>query len=444
MSSEVTVILNGSSPDTVSKGTCCPDERDLCALLWDTLAKPGITRHVCRPISLSPDGKTLEMERMHGLGNDVVNMEQLLHAAADGGVPEEEFAALFKTLIFQTIFTLSMCTYAFHGLFRHNDLHLKNVCFTPWNKAKAKVDAAYTLPCFPESSDEPFINRHFYVPSVYRAVMIDYGWSALLPGLGPDKDSRFYRADDVSRSLRPLMVDILTSDASLKDCGMSQRVSSHHYDVALFMFSVFSVCHSIVRRSRAPKPIEVHLSAFIDFYKRMYDGVPMVAGRIPLGVQVHLLKSKTLPSSTKVVPTPELLLLDSYFDAFRCDESESRSKQHVFGIHPSKAAMSNETIDRPDDMTFLAGKGTWTRHEKEWMPPFGRYSSLVAQVNKNVATWRLVRKRELNDDEAIEWKKTESKVLSEKDMQPVYCSPVHSPLLKVERIVAKSPKNVFC
>lgn len=333
------------------------------------------------------------MEKLYGLDGNVVNLEQLIHLTSEALVVVPDFSTMFRTLLFQSIYTLAMCTYAFNGLFRHNDLHLRNICFTPWNDAQMSVDATYTLPCFPDDATQAFVNRHFRISSTYRAVMIDYGWSALLPGLGPDKDSRFYSMSDSG-----VMVDTLASELCYRDCGMSQTVPCQQYDLALLLFSIYTACTKAMKKSSVPPKVRDEFQAFVSMYQSLYEYVPLQVGRMSLDLQKHLLRSKCLPDSSIVVPTPEIVLCSSYFFQFRC--ASTARAAHAFGLRPSSSASSDEPVE-VDEVSFLAGKGKWSKG----VPPTGRFSGLLREVNKNITSWQEVPKRELSAQEESQWLK---------------------------------------
>ena len=442
-----------------------PYEVDICRLLWTSLAPTGLSRHICRAI-----GKTvlfngrggdecrvgLEMERLHGDGTGSLNLEDLILFAASGRRGEDAtFGETLRGMIFQVLFTLSMCTFAFNGLFRHNDLHLRNVCFTPWNSAGAPLLARYAVRCFPERADGMFVDRYFTFASVYRAVIIDFGWAALLPGMGPELDARFFRAAATSSSAaagKPAVIDILASDSSFKDSGMSQQVPCQTYDAALLMYSIYTVSLTAIAMSTCPSVVAQELRAFNAFYETAYKSVPHVAGRLGLPLQRHLLRARTVPGSAVAVPTLETLLRSNYFSAFRCETEASAAVVHSFGCDASSAVkIENEGLaafDGESQECPLAGKGAWNIDAHGiGHAPTGAFSDLLAEVMKNIARWKTgVAFRKMYPDEEAAWKTEDASVCtavlsSHAFAAPLdFLSPRENLFAPTERICVRSPK----
>ena len=380
-----------------------PAEADMNRLLWATLAESNISMHVCQPsgvVTTAGGHAGLEMERLRGVAPHILNLEQLIAHAGKGAVDTAEFPNLLRCLLFQTVFTLSACTHVFNGLFRHNDLHLRNVCFTPWNDAVAPVTAMYSLRCFPHSRDGEFVDRHFLLHTAYRAVIIDFGWSALLPPLGPPRDPRFFDAGTATSAARgdgkPAMVDVLRSDVRFKDSGMSQQLPCQQYDLALFFYSLAALCAETAAVAGCPPAVKEELAAFLAFYDAYYAGVPMVAGRLPLSVQHHLQKSRKTRCGV-VVPTAERLLKSDYFACLRCT-GDARAAV-AFGVPHARTVAPNGV----QGDSLLAGKGDWTLVEDRWGPPTAPLSSLVATVYDNICKWAGVRSRRLYLEEESQW-----------------------------------------
>ena len=427
-----------------------PYEVDICRLLWLALAPTGFSRHVC-----------LEMERLHGDGN-ALNVEEFIQAAASASATAatvEGFGSTLRALLFQALYTLSMCTLAFNGLFRHNDLHARNVCFTPWNSAAVPVRAHYTLRCFPDAGDRMFVDRCFLVTSEYRAVVIDYGWAVLLPGLGPDFDSRFFKSGPAAglggKSKR---IDILATEASFKDSGMSQQVPCQTYDAALLMYSVYTVSVTALaaHTSGVPETVRSELLEFNAFYETMYRGVPHAAGRLPLPLQRHLLRARTVPGTNVVVPTTERLLRSSYFSAFRCGTEfpPDAGTRYSFGCNASDTVLNVDVKEadggpelKPDNCYLAGGGQPW----HEGTPATGSFQELLQKVMKNVQSWRSVTSvRKMTPLEEMEWMdgpataSVHGRTDASKTMPPKLatfvspCSDAHLPPRK--RICVKSPK----
>lgn len=403
LSDAVAVIVK--KEHSVLKTGAPSQEADVCMLVWEALAASGASWHVCRPISLTLAGD-FEMERLHGLRDDVVNLEQLLVSAAAGEVHVSDFRHMFRGLVFQTLHALAMSTCVFNGLFRHNDLHARNVCFTPWNNFRVPLTARYTLPVFPDKPGDAFIQHHFLLTMAYRAVIIDYGWAALLPGMGPDKDSRFYKAASDSMSVPslvggPIMIDTLATNAACRNSGMSQRVPSQHYDAALLMYSLSSICQTVLNSGTSSEDIRTEMIEFVEMYTDLYAGVPHIIGRLQLSLQRELLMSKTVPGTSIEVPTPQSLLLHPYFAMFRTTHRHERT--HVFGICSDTNCAPR--LPTPKHLSKLAGKGQWTRTRMgAWTAPVDKFSNVLADVQRSVARWKMdTPKREMDEDEQHQW-----------------------------------------
>lgn len=420
-----------------------PAEADINRLLWNTLAESNISMHVCRPcgvVTTAGGHMGLEMERLRGLAPDVLNMEQLIMHAGMGAMNPDEFPNLFRSLLFQTIFTLSACTYVFNGFFRHNDLHLRNVCFTPWNDARAPVSAMYSLRCFPHSREDAFVDRHFLLHTAYRAVMIDFGWSALLPPLGPLRDPRFFEVATSGHDHKPVMVDILASEPRFKDCGMSQQLPCQQYDLALFLFSVAALCRDVAKHSACPPAVQHELEEFLVFYNSFYADVPMVAGRIPLAVQAHLQRSRKTQCGVPV-PTAEGLLRSDYFAWFRCAADTKAAV--AFGVPHAQTRPPCSTSLRGD--SALASKSEWSLVQGRWRPSVAPFALLVTTVYDNIAKWADVRSRGLTAEEESAWIQPLqiAAPLIVSKWQDAYCiSPkTRTGLVLSETVVVRSPEK---
>ena len=467
----IALVLKSSVFDTVIKvqqkkggglESVSPYEIDMCRLLWNAVAETGLSRHLCRFVGTAAPEEgvvALEMEKLIGTGDPgIVNLEDLIMHAAAGDVDPVFFTGVFRALVFQALFTLSSLTFAFKGLFRHNDLHLRNVCFTPWNSAKLDVKTAYVLRCFPDNvSGGKFVDRHFCFSTAYRAVLIDYGWAALLPGLGPALDARFHRVFTNRSKSSQKVVNILESSMAYQDCGMSQQVPCQAYDAALLMYSIFTTCFHAETMPCCIPVVRKELREFLSFYDTAYRAVPHVAGRLSLQLQQHLLRSRYVPGTKTAVPTTESLLRATYFACFR---SSTRAEEHTFGLCPSPAAITRQCgseldVELDDFDTPLAGKGQWkssptaiTGGKAYNDPPMGSFKTLLCAVIQNINDWKSVGFRSMDPKEEADWvaatkkRSVDESVIAEKwkyEKQPSLSPAPTSSFMRDEIIRVQSP-----
>jgi hypothetical protein len=413
-SGNVAVICEGPSASTVVKynkkgdalvdgiTSACSYEMDMYRVLWKTLAETGLSRHVCQPLGkyVHPTEQCvgIELEKLRGVVNSTtgrVNIEDLITGVSRGEVHVPNFGAVFRSLVLQTLYTLTMCTLAFKGRFRHNDLHARNVCLTPWTDTGASIPVHYVLPCFPSDVSQPFVNKHFSMQSTYRAVMVDFGWSTIT---GTNRDARFFRPVATTKSMA--MRDLLATDPGYKHCGMSQRVPCHQYDVALFMYSVYSVCLLACVNLKCPPDATYELREFMHMFNTLYDGVPMVAGRLSLDLQKRLLRFRTTGGAKDTrVPTAESILHDDYFTQFRADAPIPSAHPYVFGLTPSPGVCIGATDSKwlvvgKEESSYLAGIGPWELRGERWGPATGFLSDLLTTLHTSVTDWKRVHTRD--------------------------------------------------
>lgn len=346
----------------VSKGACaiadvCPYEADLTRFLWDVLAATGASAHVVCPYAVinmklprelafgTSSVNALAMETLTGIratdGTVLYNLQDLLVAGIRGRV--DDFDNVFRTVLFQVLYTVTTWTYLTGGLFRHNDLYARNVGLSTFCDAEASpVDLTYVVHTHPALRSDLFIQRVFSMRTRLRAVVLDFGWSALGTGLGPSYDARFYRQVHDTKGM--VVRDLVTTS------GMSQKTFSHHYDPTLLMVSLFTIT------SRAPETgLPSVLREFRDVYKATYGMLHMsdmmhsneLIGRLTNEAQRTLNAGKRLTCTprrvgvgsaaqppaqpfTISVPNASELLMLPFFAGFRRAAAEPASL--CFGI----------------------------------------------------------------------------------------------------------------
>ena len=424
----------------------CPYEADITMFLWDVLAVSGASVHVVCPYAVvcttipralqcsSGTIQALAMEKLTGLqtraGAVIYNLQDLIVEGAKNNI--ENFDAVFRTVLFQVLYTVTSWTYLTDGAFRHNDLYARNVGlsrFTSTPDAPA-VNVEYVVHTTPRGDNG---DKTAYLESVFclctnvRAAIVDYGWSAVLPTLGPRRDARFYRQ---CRAKGKLLRQVCTRSIA-DDSGMSQSVFSHHYDCTLLMVSVYML---IVRQTSSSRGIPPVLQEFKTLYESTYKGLHnsdmmhagALIGRLTNKAQDVLRKGVRLQCSLRAdkqisgkscafavtVPNARDLLMFPFFSGFRtrcksCMDGavlrfgipvgnttsvtpvsvQTPTRQHVSG---SPIAPSSD----PHDAEFSTGC---------WKQSMGNYGTLLEKIQSIRARYRDATARAMTDAEADAW-----------------------------------------
>lgn len=413
------------SPTSSPKRVCSVDalEIDATIAVWYMMAARGLSPHVPRPYGVLPFGwddsalpyaglaknvkiDGLLLECMSGItlpdGSRVLDMKQVIVAGLAGKMvgPDgaDEFEQLLVTLLFQVLFTIAMWNASTGNSFRHNDLHLSNVCVTYWNAAHTPVEVEYRLPG-PDGSVCVFV-----LNTPYCATVIDFGYSALLPRAGgPVFDPRFYFFDTNQEKLTrdPKSFNGVQETKFVK-WGLSHRQESKHYDSLLFMFA------TLLQFGRSKHPVA---DGFRTFYSRCFGNVHLsdrfmfkkdCSGRLTPEGQRKLMEGKPVTIGTRVLTVldPVAALMDPFFARFR-GMSTLPSRQFVYGLDPSPAAVSgadslvtSRTISslahNPCDVKWkpvFSAKGVLTNLPKPglWSSITRRLDALKAAASAGVA-----------------------------------------------------------
>ncbi len=406
--------------------------------VWNVLACTGLSNHVLRPLGVfditvpgaapgAPPVAALAMEVLRGLptidGKRVYNLLEFMQAAACGRIAR--FHTLFKSILFQTLYTLATLGQATVGCFRHNDLHAANVGLT----TRADSDcgdvlqpAYYVMDTLVEGAAPPgktksgrtFVQQPFVVHENVRAVLLDYGWAALIKELAPDGvDSRFYSHSSPSRPY-PACVE----------SGMSNTVTTYHYDSTLLMHAVYKLCregHYTVRTKRLgghrdPLADEAD-AAFVQFI-RLYDAQYKtvlrdithacqgkgLGGRLSLVAQKQLVTKQYLVLSSGSgrdrvhVPRPAQLVLHDYFKPLRVAATPVGAHL-VFGSSPSPAAIASpkKFVLTPSSTRCLAASGV------KLYARSGGFDALLGRARLCFAKQHTTPSRQMSKDERAKW-----------------------------------------
>jgi hypothetical protein len=244
------------------------------------------------------------------------------------------FDSVLRAVAFQVLFTIAAWNVCTSNGFRHNDLHCGNVCLTYWRSDRKPVEVQYRLP----SSDG--VERVFKLFTPYCAVVVDFGYAALLPHAGGTPfDPRFYCLNRIV-SPEPLKRSAAAANGLLetrfKEWGLSHTQPSRHYDSCLFAFAVL---HGIARSAHPAA------KAYRDFHQRCFGTTyasknmfkRQAAGRLTPAAQMRLMTVGTLPVNRRdyrILDANEALE-DEYFVQFRFDAREP-AETLCFGSKPSK------------------------------------------------------------------------------------------------------------
>jgi hypothetical protein len=251
-------------------GSVARAEADMARVLWDAFGATRVCVHFPQPLGLvklkaPPFGygfvdrsggiEVLVMERLSGVplpqgGGAALNLQKfigkVLFARGGGSVLGGAGpGAVFRAAVFQVLWTLHVLQARLGALFRHNDLHAGNVGLTAYDLGVCNAEAV--------TEDVTGVGGFggFVHPTCVRAVVLDFGYAALLPPLGPVKDSRFFaahRTADGSVSLEPKKIT--------QSAGMVQDIQCPAYDVVLFMVSVKMAVEKALRKSGGEGPPE--------------------------------------------------------------------------------------------------------------------------------------------------------------------------------------------
>jgi len=385
----------------------------------------------------------LAMEKLTGIptldGTFVYNLQDLIVQGMKGRVVD--FDVIFRTVLFQVLYTVTTWTYLTDGLFRHNDLYARNIGLSTFVSADDTASKLSYVVYTCRSRDAPYVKTTFAMETRLRAVVLDFGWSALLPKLGPRRDSRFFqqcrpgtqKAAALSKSLRVRPV--------VANSGMSQSLFSHHYDCTLLMVS----CYMLILRepaSRLPPVLLEFKSMYEATYSHIHESDMMhgehLVGRLTSDAQALLNAGSKLtckPRTTTTagrrfdtfvvsVPHSREILAFPFFSCFRSGCSADvvssicsgidmgsairNSLQDVDSqatIRPTKAVVQTPTRQHTSKSPIApASVSLETEFETGlWKQAFGCYDDLLAQASVIHERYRNVPVRSMTPDEAALW-----------------------------------------
>ena len=333
-------------------------EIEAAFLVWYMLHARGLSAHVPNIFGVMPflfdesampycserprqrvNGLVMEFTEGIQFGDSRVHtLYELLARGRRNQVVDESgtdvFDEVLRAVVFQVLFTVAAWTVCTHTGFRHNDLHCGNVCLSYWRSDKKAVDVEYRLPL------ANGVERVFKLCTPYCAVIVDFGYAALLPHAGGTPyDSRFYCLNRIAAT-EPLKRSATASNGLLetrfKEWGLSHIQPSRHYDSCLFAFAVL---HGIVRSAHpASKAYQAfHQRCFGTVYSSKNMFKRQAAGRLTPAAQVRLMSVGTLPVNRREFRVLDAfeVLEDEYFTPFRISTLEPAGVL-CFGSKPSK------------------------------------------------------------------------------------------------------------
>ena len=214
----------------------------------------------------------------------------------------------FRSLIFQTLNGLVDLTItndkATEGTFRHNDLHVRNVGVDVLDTPIVKpVTVTVTKRVGGvECSVVTHTVYNYNVPMAARVQILDFGHAVFVRRGTPDvrfrKKSRGYTVG-----------------------GMSASVPSRHYDMFLFLSSVFVTTRDV---RPAPPVFQDFRAMYLDLFGNLLTSKFVTdGGRLTDAAQAALLQNLNLTYDDDTAPVfmlyPERVLQHGFFDCFRVD-----------------------------------------------------------------------------------------------------------------------------
>jgi hypothetical protein len=406
------------------------EEVDMCRLLWDLCGVTGRSWHVLRPLGRlhmvvpaglgvprSPACGTKSVGTGAGAGSgggggqsrpSAPPMPQSCYAfatealrgvpcVADGLAPTRvfnlsdliaqgmagrvlDFDALLRAVLLQMFHTMTVLEQATYRAFRHNDLYAANVGLD-W--LEEEVTAHYVLNTPKAAKIGPGC---FTLHTRVRAVMLDYGFAALVPKVGPQYDTRFFEVGTTHAPAHATSPAFIERDV-LRQFGMSQRQPSRYYDVTLLTYSVWNAfSRALAAAPTAPlQPAKDCKDAFyvglVEQYLSLWRSDAMCVGeargRLTMDAQERLNQGPT-----SIVATAEDLMLLPYFTGLRSVPA-SADTGLWFGFVPS--AYQDPDVCPPvgmsDASVLGAGEAPWRRGTASWIPPRGSYRALLEKLH---------------------------------------------------------------
>ena len=421
----------------------CPYEVDITMFLWDVLAVSGASVHVVCPYAvvstIIPRSlqcsvgtiQALAMEKLTGLqtrtGSVIYNLQDLVVEGAKNNI--DDFDAVFRTVLFQVLYTITTWTYLTDGSFRHNDLYARNVGLSRFTAAPdaPPVNAEYVVHTTPRGDKTAYVESMFCVRTNVRAVVLDFGWSAVLPTLGPKRDARFYRQ---CRAKGKLVRQVCTRSIA-DESGMSQSVFSHHYDCTLLMVSVYMLIVRQMTSSRLlPQVLQEFKTLYESTYKHLHDSDMMhsgaLIGRLTNKAQDVLRKGVRLQCALRAdkqisgksngfavtVPNARDLLMFPFFSGFRTRcKSCTGTDVLRFGINIGSASTVTPVLVQTPTRQHVSGSPiapSLNVFDSEfstgcWKQSMGNYSTLLEKIKSIRARFRDATVRAMTDAEADAW-----------------------------------------
>lgn len=404
----VALKVNKSS-DGTRYTDACSHETFFTFFMWDLLATRCASLHVLRPFGVlklqlpatlpkQPRRpiSALAIERLNGAetteGKRVFNLYDYILEGARGHI--DRFEESFFIIIFQVLFTIHTWTILTQGRVRHNDLYVKNIGLSIMPD---DAPPEYNTHFFPSAPDKPFISATFRLPSgsKLRAVVLDFGWAAALPGLGPAHDQRFVYPESRGGKV------CLRQRSIILNSGMSQKLPSHHYDSTLFMYSISAAINTASKSTSLPCALKRFQRMYARHYGKLYASSAMyhgaLCGRLTTAVQRSLLKSSRLSyklngsKKTITLPTAQDLLLDGVFAFLRCPSPTPVSPM-AFGLRspvPSRPLPVSDYIGVDLSASPISPSTvSWRRVLGRWQQPCAPYETLLSSIHEMYEFWQ--------------------------------------------------------
>lgn len=432
----------------------CPYEVDITMFLWDLLATTGASLHVVCPYAVlrvipprclnfgSKPVQVLAMEKLTGIptldGTFVYNLQDLIVQGIKGRIAD--FDVMFKTVLFQVLYTVTTWTYLTDGLFRHNDLYARNIGLSAFYSEDATPPSLSYVVYTCRTKDAPFVKTTFAMDTHVRAVVLDFGWSALLPKLGPRRDSRFFhqiRPGSNARSLSKL----LRVRPVVAESGMSQSSFSHHYDCTLLMVS----CYMLTLReptARLPPVLSEFKAMYEATYSRVHESDMMhgehLVGRLTNAAQTLLnngskLTCKARPTGRRFddfvvsIPHSREILGFPFFSCFRsscgvddrasiclgidmgsakgCSSGSGSGGIRGATIRPTKVVVQTPTRQHTSKSPIVSSSASLEDEctTGAWKQSLGCYEDLLDQAAVIHEKYRRTAVRNMTSEESATW-----------------------------------------
>jgi hypothetical protein len=352
----------------------------------------------------------------------------------------DAFPDALRALIFQVVFTIASWLRASANGFRHNDLHVSNVCVSYWRADRAPVSVRYNF------VDPSGVTRTFEVRSAFRAVIVDFEFAALLPRAGGVPfDRRFYPAAKLTLQAAGSGV----FETTFAEHGISHVQPSAHYDVCFFAYSCYSQLMTDADHACTLEFVASYRQHFRNFHRKSaLTFGNSGTGRLLPRAQVALAQAASA-GEVPQLPCPATWMCSAvYFAPFRTASPE--------GIAPEPLHVD---LNPANVVAGLRSTCTLAKSTHAWRPRLDKLGRLVSYPLAGTwvalsATWAAIRTalppgRQMTRAEMDDWVRTgitappvqvaEEMLFDRLAPPPVPSATAHHPKPRQKR--ARSPKN---